>query len=956
MNPLKQLAACGQAPWLDYLKRSLVKSGDLQRMIENDGLKGLTSNPSIFQKAIGESDEYAGAIKDFLEDGAHSLTDIYEHLAIADIQAAADVMRTVYDETQARDGYVSLECSPYLANDTQATIKEALHLWSAVNRPNLMVKVPATPAGVPAIERLIGEGVNINVTLLFSVAAYEQVVEAYLSGLEALKAKGSDLSRVASVASFFVSRIDTAVDKKLDAVADKAAAEKLHGKAAIANAKVAYARYQALFSGPRWEALAKAGAQTQRLLWASTSVKDKSLKDTLYVEALVGKETVDTIPPATMDAFRDHGVAEPDAIEKDLDGAHAVLKGLETLGVSLDEITRELVVDGVQQFADAFDKLYTSVAESRREALGGDARTQIIEPGSDETKAAFAAEMEAWRKEGRIRRLWAGDKTLWTGSDEDKWTGWLTIVDEELRETDALEAFGGRVRARGFTDIVLLGMGGSSLGPEVLSDAFGQIDGWPRFHMLDSTDPAQVKTVEDEVTLDRTLFIVQSKSGATLEPNIFTDFFLDRVASACGKDKAGSHFDVVTDPGSSMETRARDNGFAHIFYGVPSIGGRYSVLSKFGLVPAAAMGIDIKRFLQSAQRMVSACAADVPPEENPGVELGVALGVAASKLGRDKITIIASPGVSDVGSWLEQLLAESTGKQGKGLIPLADEPLAAPDRYGADRFFAYLELEGKADPGQRAAVDALAKAGHPVVRITLKDAWDIGQEFFRWEIATAVAGSIIGINPFDQPDVESSKKKTRALTDDYEKTQVLPTETPVFQMNGVSLYADSRNAEELGHHNSLEGYLKSHFARIGAGDYAGFLAYIERNPAHISVICDMRTVVRDQTRAATCVGFGPRFQHSTGQAYKGGPNTGVFMQITCDDAHDLQVPGHHYSFGVVKAAQAQGDLSVLNERGRRTLRVHLKDVDIGLPELARAVERALVQNGGDRNAQNGGAS
>ncbi len=945
MNPLKQLAACGQAPWLDYLMRSLVKSGDLSRMIENDGLKGVTSNPSIFQKAIGESDEYADAIKDFLAGGDHSLTEIYEHLAIADIQAAADVLRTVYEETHARDGYVSLECSPYLANDTEATVKEALHLWQAVNRPNLMVKVPATPAGIPAIQRLIGEGININVTLLFAVEAYEQVVEAYLSGLEALKAKGGDLSKVASVASFFVSRIDSAVDKHLDKVADQEAAKPLRGRIAIANAKIAYTRYQALFSGPRWETLAKAGAQTQRLLWASTSTKDKSLKDTLYVEAMIGRDTVDTIPPATMDAFRDHGVVEADAIERDVDGARAALEALNGLGVSLDGVARALVLDGVQQFADAFDKLYTSVAESRRKAVGGGARTQTIEPGTDFAKAAFDAEMEAWRKDGRIRRLWAGDKTLWTSADEDKWGGWLSIVEDELGDVAALKAFADEVKRDGFTDIVLLGMGGSSLGPEVLSDTFGQsggqIPGAPRFHMLDATDPAQVKAVEDAVTLETTLFIVQSKSGSTLEPNIFADYFYGRVSAVLGADKAGAHFVAVTDPGSSMEKRARDSGFAHIFYGVPSIGGRYSVLSKFGLVPAAAMGVDVERFLKATLPMVRACSADTPPSENPGVELGVALGVAASRLGRDKITIIASPGIADIGAWLEQLMAESTGKQGKGLIPLADEPLAAPDRYGADRFFAYLELEGKADPVQRQAVDALAKAGHPVAYITVKDIWDIGQEFFRWEIATAVAGAIIGINPFDQPDVEASKKKAHALTDAYEKTHSLPTQEPVFQEDGVALYADPRNAEQLGRHNTLDGYLKSHFGRIEAGDYAAFLAYVERDPAHIDSIGEMRSFVRDQTHAATCVGFGPRFQHSTGQAYKGGPNTGVFLQITCDDAHDLDIPGHGYTFGVVKAAQAQGDLEVLNERGRRTLRVHLKNVDAGLPDLVRAVRQAL---------------
>ncbi len=940
MNPLKQLEACGQAPWLDYLKRSFVQKGELKAMIERDGLKGVTSNPSIFQKAIGESDEYTDSIKAFLADGDHSITEIYEYLAMADIREAADVLKPVYDATDGRDGYVSLECSPYFADETEATVTEAQHIWDVVKKPNLMVKIPATPNGVPAIRRTIAAGINVNVTLLFSVDAYEQVVEAYIAGLEDLKARGGDVSKIGSVASFFVSRIDSAADKKLDAASDKATAETLKGKVAIANAKVAYARYKDLFSGPRWDALAKAGAKTQRLLWASTSVKDKALKDTLYVEALIGPDTVDTIPPATMDAFRDHGVVKADAIEDDLEGAKAILAKLKDLGVSLDEITKALVVDGVQQFADAFDKLFSAIAGHRREILG-DARPRMeILPGSDEIKAAFDAGMETWRSDGLIRKLFAMDKSLWTSADEDKWGGWLDIVHKELAD-DSLKAFAEDVKKTGFTDVVLLGMGGSSLGPEVLSETFGQLAGAPRFHMLDATDPQQIHTLDAAITIETTLFITSSKSGGTLEPNIFTDYYLDRLAKTVGEDKAGAHFVAVTDPGSPFEKRAKDLKFRHIFYGVPSIGGRYSVLSKFGLVPAAAMGIDVKTFLQTTQQMVLACGADVPPSDNPGVQLGVALGVCASKLGRDKITIIASPGIADLGAWLEQLMAESTGKQGKGLIPLADEPLGPIADYGSDRFFAYLELDGQADKAQDAAIDALAKAGHPVAHIKVKDIGAIGQEFFRWEIATAVAGAIIGINPFDQPDVEASKKKTSALTEDYEKSQTLPKDEPIFRENGVALYADPRNADELGRHNTLGGYLKSHFGRIGAGDYAAFLAYLERNTAHTATLTEIRTFVRDQTKAATCVGFGPRFQHSTGQAYKGGPNTGVFMQITCDNPNDIDVPGHHYSFGVVKAAQARGDLEVLNERGRRTLRVHLKDVDQGLPELSKAITEAL---------------
>ena len=942
MNPLKALGQCGQSPWLDYLKRSLIAGGDLKAMIERDGLKGVTSNPSIFEKAIAESEEYDDAMKAFVAKGSPSITEIYEHLAIADIQAAADVLRAVYDATGGRDGYVSLECSPYLADDTKATIAEATRLWSAVGRPNLMVKVPATEAGLPAIRALIGQGVNVNITLLFSVRTYRKVAEAYIGGLEDLKAAGGDLPKAASVASFFVSRIDTAVDKALDALPDPSKGAALRGKVAIANAKVAYAAYKDLFRGPRWDALAKAGAQTQRLLWASTSTKTKSLKDTVYVEALVGADTVDTIPPATMDAFREHGVFEPNALEQGLDDARATLKVLADLGIDLETVARKLVVDGVQQFSDAFDTLFTAIAAHRRQDLPASFGATRIEPGSDAAKTAFADEMEAWRKGGRIRRLWAGDASLWTGADEAQWGGWLTVVDQELADLQPLNDLARMVRDEGFTDAVLLGMGGSSLGPEVLAEVFGDQAGWPKFHMLDSTDPAQVQDVETEIKLDKTLFIVSSKSGGTLEPNIFADYFLDRATQACGAATAAKHFIAVTDPGSPLDKRAKDGGWAQVLHGVPSIGGRYSVLSKFGLVPGAVMGLDIQALLRSTTIMSRACGPDVPPQENPGVQLGVALGVAARRLGRDKVTIIASPAARPIGAWLEQLLAESTGKHGHGLIPVADEPLGPPSAYGADRFFAYVELETGFDPAQRAAMQALAAAGHPVATLSMTDIGALGQEFFRWEIAVAVAGAVIGIDPFDQPDVEASKVKTRQLTDEYEKTQRLPPQQPVFEQDGMALYADPRNAEQLGRHNTLDGYLKSHFGRIGAGDYAAFLAYVDRTPQATRAMTEMRSFVRDRTHAATCVGFGPRFQHSTGQAYKGGPNSGVFLQVTCDDPRDIAVPGHRYGFSVVKAAQARGDLEALVERDRRALRVHLHDAASGLPRLAQAIHDALA--------------
>jgi transaldolase / glucose-6-phosphate isomerase len=942
MDGLRQLEKCGQSFWLDYVKRSFLAEGGLRTLIERDGLKGVTSNPSIFEKAIGESDQYAESIKQAQSRGDPTVSELYEDLAIADIRSAADILRPVFERTGGADGFISLECSPYVANDSKATVAEALQLWRKVERKNLMVKVPATKAGIPAIRELIGRGLNINITLLFSVDVYEQVAEAYMSGLEEFQAAGGDIAKVASVASFFVSRIDTAVDKRLDLLPDKKLAESLRGKTAIANAKLAYALYKTLTASPRWRALAAKGARPQRLLWASTSTKNPAYRDTMYVDELIGRDTVSTMPPATADAFRDHGKATPDTIERLLPEARATLEALARAGVSLDEVTKELVEDGVQLFADAFDRLLCAIARRRLALLDG-GRPRFAFDAAPVLKAAYADELESWRKEGRIRRLWTGDASLWSNADEDKWVGWLNVVQQEAGDIGRLDGFAEFVKRGGFTHVLLLGMGGSSLGAEVLASIFGAQPSWPRFHMLDSTDPTQIGETEDALDLARTLVIVSSKSGGTLEPNILMDYFFERVSALRGRDRAGEHFVAITDPGSTLEQRARASGFADIFLGAPAIGGRYSVLSKFGLAPAAATGLDVARLLEITRPMLHSCGPDVPPAQNPGVELGVAMGVAARRFGRDKATVIASPPVAAFGAWLEQLLAESTGKNGIGLIPIIGEPLAAPERYGSDRFFIYIELEQQADVFQRQFVDAVAAAGHPVARIVVADIWRTGQEIFRWEMATAVAGAVIGVNPFNQPDVEASKAKTRALTQEYEKTRRLPEEKPLFAENGLALYADERNGAELGRHNTLSGYLRSHIRRADAdrGDYLALLAYIARNDAHIHALSKLRALIHDRTLAASCIGFGPRFQHSTGQAYKGGPNSGVFLQITCDDPNDIPVPGHTYSFGVVKAAQAGGDFEAMVERGRRALRVHLKDVEMGLADLREAMEAAL---------------
>jgi transaldolase / glucose-6-phosphate isomerase len=949
-NPLTQLQTFGQSIWLDYIRRDLLLDGELQRLITEDGLRGMTSNPAIFEKAIAGSTQY----QDFLDSLANR-TDLdakgrYELLAIRDIQDAADLLRPVYQSTKKRDGYVSLEVSPYLAHDTNGSIEEARRLWKTVARENVMIKIPGTVEGIPAIRQLLSEGINVNVTLLFAQGVYEEVAAAFIDGVDKFAATGGDVSKVASVASFFISRIDSLVDSligdKLKNEIDparKARLQSLLGKVAIANGKLTYEAYQRIFSSPRWKALAAKGAQTQRVLWASTSTKNPKYRDVLYIEELVGPDTVNTVPPATLDAFRDHGKPRP-SLTEDVDGARKTMADLAAVGIVMKDVTDKLTTDGVKLFADAFDELLAAVEKNTKRPGSPRVSQQTATLPSD-LDATVKKNSNDWRASGKVRRLWQHDASLWTNEDEASWLGWLDIDDKQLADAAQFKAFADEVKNAGFSDILLLGMGGSSLCPEVLSLTYPQTPGFPRLHILDSTDPAEIRSVEKKINLAKTLFIVSSKSGTTLEPNIYKQYFFERVQQTIGTDKAGSHFIAITDPGSKMQQVGERDHFRRIFYGVPSIGGRYSALSNFGMIPAAGMGLDTGKFLQRTKEMVEGCKPFVPVEQNPGVMLGLMMGSAA-KLGRDKITLITSPGISDLGAWLEQLIAESTGKQGKGIIPVDREALGAPEVYGNDRIFAYLRLDNAADAPQDAKVAALEKAGQPVVRIAVSDTYDLGQEFFRWEIATAVAGSIIGINAFNQPDVEASKIVTKQLTSEYESKGSLPAEKPILEEAGFMLFTDEKNAADLakatGSDRSLKNYLRAHLARLGTGDYFALLGYVEMNAEHEALLQSLRMAVRDRRRVATVLGFGPRFLHSTGQAYKGGPNSGVFLQITCDDAQDLPVPGQKYTFGIVKAAQARGDFQVLADRKRRALRVHMgSDVPAGLTKLAELVKQIL---------------
>jgi len=929
MNPVRAIGEFGQAVWLDQLRRGQIESGELEALIREDGVSGVLLDAAMLAKAIAGSVDYDAALRAApgdLDPGA-----LYEHLAVEDARLVADLLAPTHEATGGRDGVAVIEVPAHLARNAVATTQEARRLYQAVGRVNVLIGIPATDSGIAAIKELTAEGIGVAATLIFSRHVYEKVAASYLVGLEAFVADGGDPAKISGVAGFFLSRVDSAIDPEL-------LKEPGH-TVAIANAVLAYRTWVEAFSGPRWERLREAGARPQRLLWTGTSARNPRLGELSYVEALIGADTVTALSSATLDAFRERGTARATLTgETNAPETNGPIAELDRLGISFQGVADRLLEDGLRLRAAAFDQCLGAVARKREALLGAglDRQSFSLPP---ELAAKLAGLMEEWREGGRVRRLWRRDPALWSGGDEAKWLGWLDIATDQLAHLGRLDPLISKAGSEDFKEVVLLGMGGSSLGPEVL----GAVLGGKPLHILDSTVPAEIEALLNRLDLEHSLFIVSSKSGSTLETALFQEFCFAQVAAKLGRVAAGRRFVAVTDPGSKLEETARREGFRQIYFGLPTIGGRFSVLSDFGIVPAAAIGLDVARLLDSAEEMVRSCASSVPPADNPGVALGLALGMLARE-GRDKVTLITTPGLAPLGAWLEQLIAESTGKNGKALIPVDGEKLAGPETYGDDRVFVHIQLEGESDAAQEALIKALEAAGQPVVRIRVADRYLLGQEFFRWEMAAAAACAVLGVNPFDQPDVEANKLKTKELTAEAERTGALPPEQAFLEEGGIRLFADPRNLEALGTGN-LVSCLKAHLTRLGPGDYLAVLAFIARNAEHEKALQDIRHLIRDKMRTATCLGFGPRFLHSTGQAYKGGPNTGVILQITAEDARDVALPGRKHGFGLVKAAQARGDFDVLAERGRRLLRVHLgPDVASGLKLLHRAVAEALTES------------
>lgn len=944
-NPLVELHSFGQSVWLDQIERALFKSGKLAKLIQDDGLRGMTSNPTIFEKAITGSGDYHEQIDRAARDGKTG-NEIYEEVVLDDIAHAADLFRPLYDSTNGTDGFVSLEVSPLLAHNTDGTIREAKSLFSRVNRPNVMIKVPATDEGLPAIEELIASGLNINVTLIFSVHRYEEVAEAYIRGLERRAQAGQPIDRIGSVASFFVSRIDSAVDKQLDQLEKDATdpqkkkeSHALRGKAAIANAKMAYSSFKRIFESPRFETLKRKGAHVQRPLWASTSTKDPSYPDVLYVTELIGPNTVNTMPPATIDAWRDHG--KPAAtLEIGMDKAPELFTQLKSLGIDFQNVTDKLTADGVRSFSQSFVDLMRAIEQRREMSLPGIKERHVSALGKYESDLKSGLDEVASKK--IVERFWKKDASTWSDNADDQKVinnalGWLTVVDLMQGRVKELKSFAGEVQAAGFKHAVVLGMGGSSLCPEVLRRTFGRQLDYPELLVLDSTVPAAVLQIDQQIDPQKTLFIVASKSGTTTEPQMFYRYYFDKVKKLVG-DKAGANFVAITDPGTQLEGEAKRDNFRKVFTNMADIGGRYSALSYFGLVPFAVMGGDVDSLLRRAKAAMDACSA-TDLANNPGAKLGAIIGSLARK-GRDKVTFITPQPIDSLGLWIEQLIAESTGKHGKGIVPVAGETLGDPKVYGDDRVFVYIGIAGTNGANYEAHLQALEQAGHPVLHHVLNSPIDLGEEFFLWEFATPIAGAFIGINPFDQPNVQESKDNTKRILKEYESSGKIAQLPQVASSGGVSVLTDDNNRKALIGASTPEAAISAHLARVQKGDYFAITQYIEEMPEIESLIQQIRTSVRDKLCVATTTGYGPRFLHSTGQLHKGGPGSGVFLQIISNDAQDVPLPGEKFTFGVLKQAQALGDFESLSKRERRAIRVDLgNDIVGGLKKLLATVQQ-----------------
>ncbi len=869
MNPLQALHDLGESIWLDNIRRRLLDDRQLESYLGTYALTGLTSNPTIFEHAIAGSDDYDTSIRSHLGKNGLNSEAIFFELALEDLTRAAELFRPTYEKTGARDGFVSLELSPELADDMDGSVAQARKLYARARRENLLIKVPGTPAGARITEQLIYEGIPVNVTLLFSPEQYQAAAEAYLRGIERRLMDGLPL-QVPSVASLFVSRWD------------KASAEILPGhlknRLGLAIGRQTYRAYRRVLASERWKKLANNGALPQRLLWASTGVKDPDLPVGYYISGLTAPDTINTIPESTLLTFAKEGMPGS-PLPEDGGNADDIIQAIEKAGINTRQLARELQEEGKKKFSESYHKLLARI-ENRLTELGEiDARERnrlgMLGSGISDTIRELSR-LKA------MERMWQRDYSLWKPDPTEisDRLGWLDSPQEMLAEISPLKQFVEELHRDGITHVLWSGMGGSSLFPQVLNQTFRGSSGL-KMLVLDSSNPVTIRQAAASLPLGQTLFLFASKSGGTLETRCHLDYFWSLNSDS-------NHYAAITDEGSELGKIGKERGFRRVFFNNPDIGGRYSALSHFGLVAAALLAVDMAELLNRAKRMITACMPDVKPENNPGLYLGAAIGYAALH-GRDKLTLVMPPEIRAFGTWLEQLIAESTGKEGVGILPVVDEPLGKPEVYAADRFFICL---GEDSGNGRLA--ALAEAGHPVLYLPYMDRYSIGAECLRWEFAIAMAGKVLNINPFNQPNVEAAKKAAaRVLAEGIPKLPIT-------------------SAAEA-------------FQALHPGDYLAIQAYVATESERFTELGLVRENLRNRFRVATTLGLGPRYLHSTGQLHKGGSSNGVFIQLIEDLAPDLKIPGRDYSFKQLFAAQAAGDYMALKEYDRRIFRVDFTD-------------------------------
>ncbi len=931
MDVLNEIKTTGQSLWLDNLSRDMLTDGTLAGMMEDLGVTGVTSNPSIFEAAILKSACYTTTIEELSAKG-ETAEAIFEALALEDIRKAADLFKSVYDETGGADGFVSMEVKPSLAYDLTGTIKEGERLFTKLARKNVMIKVPATAQGVEAGNALLKKGVNVNFTLIFSPDRYEEVVKAYVDALDWRAVNGLPVNELASVASFFVSRIDTAADDELEtllASEDTFDSEELYdfansarGRTGVANSLVAYGRYSLIFSSAEFQALREKGAKKQRILWASTGVKNPAYNDTMYADALLLPDSVDTLPESTLKAFVGHGNPDKGPLVARIAIAESFFTQLELAGVDFHAILETLEKEGVEKFSRAYDSLVSHIEEKKRSLS---LPAEVAPAAADLPAWDHMPDLDKLSKMDFAKRLWDKDATLWKKEPEHvkiirNSLGWLDAPFKMLARVKEIGRFRDEIIKEGFSSVVLLGMGGSSLAPEVMRTVF-QNPANPTLYVLDSTDPDWILSVKEKLNLKKTLFIFASKSGGTIEPSSQFKYFWSLLKKT-GVKKPGNNFAAITDPGTGLAKLAKEKKFRKVFLNFADIGGRFSALSYFGLVPAALCGADIKKLLERAIDAANRCK-EHDLKKNPGALLGALMGGMALS-GRDKLTLVMPGTLEAFGLWVEQLVAESTGKEGRGIVPVCMEELAAPDRYQADRFFVRTQMDSFPEPAPDRKIAELKKAGQPVYTIFIKDPYDLGGEFFRWETATAAAGALLGIDPFDQPNVKETKDLTMKVLSALTSKEKLPALKPQFCSDKLEIYASTAPLGDEPASAKDHNIFRCVLSALKEKEYIALLAYLPNAPKVEAELKNLRDTLRSCGNSAATLSYGPRYLHSSGQLHKGGPGAAFFVILTAPAKNDINIIGERYTFWQLEMAQAMGDFEALDSKNRRVLRIHLK--------------------------------